>query len=141
MNGLRADRKRYRLIELQVSWPRQANGHALAVEVRSDNPRFSFEREIAIMAGPPLHKTRKAPRAIAAHFTGAAITIIELPGPIRLPRMARNQQNDTIGANTAMAITQPHDLVALQFNRLLAIIDEHKIIARAIHLGEFQNHP
>ena len=30
-----------------------------------------------------LHETTEASRAVAAHLTGAAIAIIEFPGPIR----------------------------------------------------------
>jgi hypothetical protein len=39
-----------------------------------------------------------------------------------------------------MPIAEPHDLVAGQLDLSCPIIDEHKIIARAVHLGKFQNH-
>ena len=87
-----------------------------------------------------MDKTRKATRAVAAHFAGAAIVIVKLPRPIGLPRGARNEQYETIRADAAMSIAKVHDLVAAQADALRPIIDEHKIIARAVHLGEFQNH-
>jgi hypothetical protein len=39
-----------------------------------------------------------------------------------------------------MAVTQTNDLGASQFDFPRAVIDQDKIIARSVHLGEFQNH-
>jgi hypothetical protein len=39
-----------------------------------------------------------------------------------------------------MAIAKPHNLLATELDLLGAVINEDKVIPRAVHLGEFQNH-
>jgi hypothetical protein len=39
-----------------------------------------------------------------------------------------------------MPVTQANELLAGKLKRLRAIINQHKVISRAVHLGEFQYH-
>jgi len=39
-----------------------------------------------------------------------------------------------------MPVAEPNDLVAIEPDLSRPVINQHKIIPRAIHLGEFQNH-
>src|SRR6266550_2464780 len=105
---------------------RQTDGDALGLKVCGNDAGFRFKSEIAIQAGALLNKPRKATRAIAAHLARAAIVIVELPGPIRLPRQAGNQQDNTIRAGTAVSVTQPDNLVTRKLYFLCQVIDEHK---------------
>ena len=91
-------------------------------------------------AGQLLHEAREAARAVAAHLAGAAVAVIEVPGPIRLARSRRHQQEDAIRPHAAMPVAEPHDLVAGKPDLSCPVINEHKVIPRAVHLGEIQNH-
>jgi hypothetical protein len=110
------------------------------MEARGYNPRFSFKGEVTWFAGEPLDKAGETARAVAAHFTGAAIPVIEFPSPVGFARGAGDQQDYPIGAYTALAIAQPHDLVAPELALLLSIIQQDKIVSGAIHFGERQKH-
>src|ERR1051326_1361990 len=116
------------------------NCHAIPLKIRSDDSGLRFEGEIAMVARSPLDKTREAASAIAAHFARAAVVVVEFPGPIRFTRSKRHQNYRPVSANAAMPVAQSDDLVAGQLDGLCPVINQHKIISRAIHFGEFQNH-
>src|SRR5262249_22646818 len=105
-----------------------------------DDARAGFKCEIAVDAGFLLDKSGKAARTIAAHFTDAAVVVVEIPGPIRFAGTRWDKNNRTVSAHAPMAVTQTNDLVAGELDGLCSIINQHKIISRTVHFGEFQNH-
>jgi hypothetical protein len=140
MDRLRTVRKRHLLVKPEVRWLSETDRDAITMEVGGDNARFGLKAEVTALSSALLDKPRKTTRAIAAHFGEAAIVVVKLPRPISLSRDAGNEEYEPIRANTTMPIAKAHDLTAAEADGLRPIIEEHKIIARAVHLGEFQNH-
>src|SRR6266481_4851080 len=99
----------------------------------SNDSSFRFKREIARIARALLDKTREAARPVSAHFSGAAVVIVKFPGPIRLPRGARDQQDSAVRTHAAMAIAKTNDLLARQLEALRPIVNQDKVVTRAVH--------
>ena len=110
------------------------------MKLDSNNSCLGLERKIIWIFCPPLHESGKATRPVAAHFTGAAVAVVEFPCPMRFARSTWDQNHNAIGADAAMPIAQTHDLIATELELLRAIINQHKVVAGAVHFGEFQNH-
>jgi hypothetical protein len=110
------------------------------VERGGDDPCLGFEREAPIHTGQFPYEPAKTTRAVSAHFTYAPVAVIEFPAPIRFAGIARSQQDETVRADAAVAITDPNDLLGADVQLLCSIINEHEVIAGTVHLGEIQKH-
>src|ERR1043166_5076590 len=140
MDGGFARRESYLFAQFQPAGLCQIYRDPFAIEAGRNNARFSFEFETGVEPDGFLHEPREATRAVTAHFTGAAVAVVEVPGPVRFPRAGRNQNQQPVGANAPVTVAQAHDLVAGQPDSLRPIVQEHKVIARAVHFRKFQKH-
>jgi hypothetical protein len=52
----------------------------------------------------------------------------------------RHEQHQAIRANPAMPVADSNDLLLREADFLHPVVHEHEIVARAVHLGEFQIH-
>src|SRR5262245_5472584 len=82
VDGLRTSRAWHLLIEPQIARFRQTHSDSLPIELSVDYPRARLEGKIAVKPSALLHETRKAPRAIAAHFARATVAVVKLPRAI-----------------------------------------------------------
>src|SRR3989442_6353610 len=103
MDGLRAGAQRNLLVQAEVFRLGQADSNAFALEFGGNDAGFGLEGKIASQSRKALHEASKAAGAVAAHFAGAAVTVVELPGPVGFSRGARNQDNHAICAHASMA--------------------------------------
>jgi hypothetical protein len=87
-----------------------------------------------------LDKSRETTGTIAAHIGCAAIVIVKFPRPIRLAGARGHKHQQTIRADAALAVTNPHHLFRAELNCPLPIIDQHKVISRTVHLGKPKHH-
>ncbi len=128
------------LAQLEVPGLSQIDRHSLALKCRGDDPRAGLESRLPFRAGLALDEAGETTRAVAAHVRGAAITVVKLPGPVGLARRARNQQEQPVRPDSALTIAEANNLFASEPDLALPVVDEHKIISRPVHLGEFQSH-
>jgi hypothetical protein len=105
-----------------------------------DDAGACFESEIVIDPGLFADKTREASGAVPAHFTFAAIVIVEFPGPIRFAGSTGHEHNEAVGADSAMPIAKPHNARFVELLLAVTAIHEDKIVSGTAHFGKIQNH-
>jgi hypothetical protein len=127
-------------VKTQADGLGEADCYQVALEMSCNQPGFGLKSEIAIQAGLFCHKPRKTPRSVAAHLAATAVAVKKSPRPISLSGVRRNQADEAVRSDAAMAVADSHNLVAAELKILGSIIDEHKVIAGTIHLGEFHKH-
>ena len=114
--------------------------HAVALKFGADDAGHGFEAhrrqgEIVETIDIPC----EAPGAIAAHFGLAAIGIV-IAHPEIGSLLRRFYGQQPIGADAAVTIAQAGDLLIGERHGLGAVVDQHEIIAGAVHFGEVEGH-
>src|SRR5207253_10463772 len=84
-------------------------------------------------------KTGEAACAVAAHLCFSTVGIKITHPEIRAVGGIFEQQ-DSVGANAAVAIAQARNLAAKQMNVPRPVIDQDEIVSSTIHFGETQHH-
>ena len=126
--------------EAEILRSGQVHGDTLALKRRGNHAGGGFKTDPLVRTGQPLDETSEAARAIAAHLSAAAIAVVEIPAPIRGAGGIRNQQHQAVRPNPALAVAEMGHLFGRQRECAIAIVDQHKVVARAVHLGELQTH-
>ena len=103
---------------------------------RANDASAGLERRFAVAASQSLNEASEAARAVTAHLGLAAIAVVELPRPVGFPGFGRDEKKQAIGTNAALAMAQPDHLIARELDVLGPIVDEHKVISGAVHLGK-----
>ncbi len=60
------------------------------MKLGADDPGACLESELVFDAGLFLNKPGKAAGAVSAHIAGAAVAVVEFPGPIGFAALARH---------------------------------------------------
>src|SRR5262249_45584375 len=115
---LQPARQRHLLGEPQILGLGQTHRHAVPFKLRGDHPSLSLERKVSPLARAPLDEPDETTRAVAAPLTRAAVAVVEIPRSIRFARRAGPQQDQAVGAHTAMPIAEARNLVAGQLDAL-----------------------
>ena len=84
-----------------------------------------------------MHETYKATCTVAALFHLAPVGIENKVTKIRLFIVRFLDQQDLITAYANMPISQQSQLLRLQINILSHAVNNHKVVTRAVHFGEF----
>ena len=85
-----------------------------------------------------MRETRKAARAVAAHFRFTAVVVKVAHPKVRAVLRFFEQQN-SIGANATVTIAHACDLVGIEMNVSGTIVDHHEIVSSAAHLRKSQH--
>ena len=113
----------------------QINGHRFAIDLRADHAAHCLEAQRPAAIRGRLNVPSKTPRPIAAHLSIAAVGIVKFPRPIRAV-LGIAQINQSVRADPTLAMAQLSDLFATEGNLIFAIIHQHEVISRAVHLGK-----
>src|ERR1043166_3657325 len=140
MNCLGSAGKGYLLGQPKIARGGQVYRNPITIKDGFDNAGLCLECQVTFQPGASPHKTRKTPRPIPAHLSGAAVTVVKLPGAICFPGSGRDQDHDTICADATMPIANPDDLFASKTDFYRSPIKQNKVIARSVHFREFQKH-
>ncbi len=139
MNGFVFIHAANRDVQSQVSRLGHLQRHQVMSKLGANYARRSFKRNRSLRARDLIRKTREAPRAVATHLRLAAIGVKITHPKIGAVGRFFEQQN-SVGADAAMAIAKACDLAAVEMNVARAIVDQDEIVARAVHFCETQ-HP
>jgi intergrase/recombinase len=112
--------------------------HQLALKIRANYTRRGLKRKFLDRACHVTRETRKTASAIPAHFRFTTIRVVIAHAKIRAVRRTFEHQN-SIGADTAIPITKPSDLLSRELQIARAIVDHDEIVPRAVHLRETQH--
>src|SRR5437879_1387207 len=136
--GFASDAKRD--IQSQIARLAHLQRYQLIVKLGANHAGRSFKRNLSRRARDFMRETRKAARAVAAHFRLAAVAVkVAHPKVRAVPRFF--QQQNSIGANAAVTIANARDLVGIEMNVSGTIVDHHEIVSGAAHLRESQHIP
>jgi hypothetical protein len=78
----------------------------------------------------------RAARTIAAHLRRSTIAVEKLH--VKVEMLGGLNEYQAISAHTPPAVTDPHDLSPFDRNVFASVVDQNKVVTRAVHLGEFQ---
>ena len=141
MNGGLADGKLDLFVEAKVVWVGEIHADTVAFERGGDDTGDGFKTGAAIGGGDgALDVAGKTAGAVAAHFGSAAVVVIKIPGPVGFALAGGDEEHKAIGADTALAMADLHDIVGLKFDFPVAIIDENEVVSRPVHLCETNDH-
>src|SRR5438105_11417758 len=87
-----ARRKRKGVVQSKLFRAREVDCHALAVKGGQNHARSSFKRGFGFRSGLASNKTRKTTGAVAAHISGAAVAVVEVPAPVGFGEFAGSEQ-------------------------------------------------
>ena len=113
----------------------QVNGHRCTIDLRADHTTHCLKAQRPTAIRGRLNVPSKTPRPISAHLSIAAVGIVKFPRPIRAAHGIA-QINQSVRADPALAMAQLSDLFATEGNLIFAIIHQHEVIPRAVHLGK-----
>ena len=85
-----------------------------------------------------VHEARRAARAVAALLHLAAVGVEDAVGEVGLGPAGRFEQQQLIAADAEVPVGQCAHLRGRQADRLAHAVDDHKVIAQTVHLGEPQ---
>src|SRR3954447_26696999 len=129
------------LFPLRGSRRPHVHGHlAVGFQARHDGPAERAHAQLALggetLAVDELHE---AARAVAALLHLAAVGVEDAVAEVAVA-VARLDYEDLVAADAEVPVRDALELRARQAEWLLGCIDDHKIVARAVHLGERQLH-
>ena len=113
-------------------------GHQVALQFRADHAGGSFEGNFLKRTGGAVRESCETTRAVAAHLGLAAVGIVIAHPEIGAVRRTLEEE-DTIRADAAMPVADPRDLLAREREIARTIVEQDKIVARAIHFRETQH--
>ena len=87
-----------------------------------------------------MHEAHEAPRAVAALLDLAAVGIEDAVAEIGVGAGGRLHQQDLVAADAEVAVGDEAQLVRRQRDGLAYAVDDHEVVAGAVHLGEAQPH-
>src|SRR5438067_4441663 len=125
-------------MESQVRGSSHSQRYRIALQFRGNYAGLRFERNFLLGYSDLVCETREATRAVATHLRFSAIGV-EVTHPKICAVSPSFEQQDPVGADAAMPITQLRDLAAIQPNVSHPAVDKDEIVSGAIHFREAQH--
>src|SRR2546429_2950991 len=125
-------------MESQVRGFSHSQRYQIALQFCGNHAGLRFERNFFLGCSDLVRETREATRAVATHLRFSAIGVEVTHTEICAVAWLFEQQ-DPVGADAAMPITQPRDLAAIQPNVSHPVVDKDEIVSGAIHFREAQH--
>src|SRR3954454_7913370 len=110
----------------------------LAFDARADHAGQGLKGNILQRTRDAIREPRKAARTVAAHFGFTAVAIVVAHPKIGAVCRPFDEQ-DAIGADATMPVTEPRDLFACELQITAPITDHDEAAAGAIHFREPQH--
>ena len=86
------------------------------------------------------HEAHETARAVAALLDFGAVGVEDAINEIDIRTIGGLDQQQLVSAHTKVPIRQPAPLLSRQIDFLTHAVEHHKIVARALHLGELELH-
>ena len=128
-----------RFVEREAIGIGETHRHGGVADGGADEAAGGFEAQFAIAANGVLDVAGETARAVAAHFGVAAVCVVKVPRPIAFA-LGVSQEDKTIGADATLAVAEFGDLFTTERGRAVAVINQHEVVARAVHFGELNLH-
>jgi len=138
MNGFGFACDLQRNIQPQIARRRHLQRHQFTVKLGRNHAGRSLKGNLPLRAGNFVCKSRKAARAVAAHFRFTAVAV-KVAHPEVRPVSRFFEQQNSIGADAAVTIANARDLRGIEMNFARTIVDHHEIVSGAVHFRETQH--
>ena len=99
------------------------------------HPNGVFGGEAAVA-----HKARKTACAVAALLHLGAIGVVNHILKVNAGRRGRPHRQNLVGAHAKMPVGQKAVLRQAEVQAVLGLVEHHKVVARALHFGEWDSH-
>ena len=141
VNGLRADREGNDFVEPQVLGGGEVHRHALAVEAGGDDARPGFEAKTRRQRRSVFARTARSNARRCRTFRRCCRRCCRSPTPSPPGRMRDGTSSITPSAPTPRCRSHKRTICS-RFSADLAgpVVEQDEVVARAVHLGKFQNH-
>ena len=126
-------------IEREIVRFGEVDRNRITADGRIDHSADCFKLQAAVRSGNFGNVPRETPGAIAAHLGITAVSVVKVPRPVDA-FAAVAKQDEAVGADATLAMAQLCDLIARKGYAAFAVINQHEVVARTVHLGECQVH-